>query len=135
AERFLKAVDYYGLVEIEFKQDPRDNRFKLLDVNARTWGFHTLGIPAGVDFPYLLFADQLGLDIASSRGPAGIGVLLLITDPPAALAEVVHGRLSLTSYLGSLRRTRIESVFSAEDPLPSLAEVCMLPYLAIKKYF
>jgi len=60
SERFLKAIDYYGLVEVEFKQDPRDGQFKLLDVNARTWGFHSIGGPAGVDFPYLLFADQMG---------------------------------------------------------------------------
>ncbi|MBV9572934.1 MAG: hypothetical protein JOY93_02680, partial [Acidobacteriales bacterium] len=49
SERFLRAIDYYGLVEIEFKQDPRDGQFKLLDVNARTWGFHSIGGPAGVD--------------------------------------------------------------------------------------
>lgn len=58
--RFLRSIDYYGLVEVEFKQDPRDSQFKLLDVNARAWGFHSLGRPAGVDFPYILFADQLG---------------------------------------------------------------------------
>src|SRR5262249_28001184 len=37
AERFLRAIDYNGLVEIEFKQDPRDGEYKLLDVNARIW--------------------------------------------------------------------------------------------------
>ena len=60
ALRFLKAIDYYGLVEIEFKQDPRDGEYKLLDVNARTWGYHSLGVAAGVDFSHMLFEDQLG---------------------------------------------------------------------------
>jgi len=36
--------------------------------------------------------------------------------------------------LKSLRATRVESVFSWQDPLPSLAEIVMLPYLAAKKY-
>ena len=58
--RFLRAIGYYGLVELEFKHDPRDGAYKLLDVNARTWGYHTLGRAAGVDFPYLMFRDQLG---------------------------------------------------------------------------
>jgi D-aspartate ligase len=53
--RFLRATGYYGLVELEYKLDPRDGRYKLLDVNARTWGYHTLGEAAGVDFSYLLF--------------------------------------------------------------------------------
>jgi D-aspartate ligase len=60
SQRFLKAIDYYGLVEVEFKLDPRDGEYKLLDVNARSWGFHSLGSAAGVDFSYMLYADQIG---------------------------------------------------------------------------
>ena len=51
SERFLRATNYYGLVELEYKLDPRDGQFKLLDVNGRTWGYHTLGPGAGVSFP------------------------------------------------------------------------------------
>ena len=134
SERFLKAINYYGLVEVEFKQDPRDGRYKLLDVNARTWGFHSIGCGAGVDFPYLLFADQMGLPLERSRGRAGIGWLRLVTDIPTALSELVHGHLSWGSYFRSLRSTRVESVFCREDPLPSLAEFILLPYIISKKY-
>jgi D-aspartate ligase len=134
SERFLRKIDYYGLVEIEFKHDARDGQYKLLDVNARTWGFHALGFPAGVDFPYLLFADQLGHSVGRSRGSPGIGWLRAVTDLPTAFVELLSGRLRLTKYLMSLRRTRIESVFSREDPLPSLAEVALLPYHMAKKF-
>ncbi len=134
AERFLKAIDYYGLVEIEFKQDPRDGQYKLLDVNARTWGFHLLGSPAGVDFPYLLYADQLGLPVDPRRGKPGVGWLRLWTDVPSALAGMICGYVSVKSYISSLRRTKVESVFSKDDPLPSVAEAIMLPYLVIKKW-
>ena len=48
SERLLRAVDYYGLVELEYKLDPRDGQYKLLDFNARTWGYHSLGSRAGV---------------------------------------------------------------------------------------
>jgi predicted ATP-grasp superfamily ATP-dependent carboligase len=134
SERFLSAIDYYGLVEVEFKQDPRDGQFKLLDVNARTWGFHGLGAPAGVDFPYLLFADQMGETSLPTRARAGVGWLRLITDVPTAASDLLHCHLSLRSYLQSLRNTRVESVFSWRDPVPSIAEVLMLPYLVTKKY-
>jgi D-aspartate ligase len=63
SQRFLRAINFYGLAEVEFKQDPRDGKYKLLDVNARAWGFHALGQVAGVDFPYLLYADQLGYPV------------------------------------------------------------------------
>jgi predicted ATP-grasp superfamily ATP-dependent carboligase len=135
SERFLKAIDYYGLVEVEFKQDPRDGQFKLLDVNARTWGFHSLGAPAGVDFPYLLFADQVGERIDRCRAKAGVGWLRLLTDLPTASLDLWDRELSLRSYWTSLRNTRTESVFCLHDSLPAVAEVLMLPYLVAKKYF
>ena len=134
SERFLKEIDYYGLVEIEYKQDPRDGQYKLLDVNARTWGFHSIGFPAGVDFPYLLFADQVGEKIERCRGASGVGWLRLLTDLPSAFSGIVQGKVKWSSYVSSMRRTRIESVFCKEDPLPSLAEMVLLPYLFAKKY-
>jgi len=134
SERFLRAINYYGLVEVEFKQDPRDGQFKLLDVNARTWGFHSLGAQVGVDFPYLLYADQFGQSLDRCRARAGVGWLRLVTDFPTAALDLWAGELSLRSYWDSLKRTRSESVFCMQDPLPSVAEVVMLPYLATKKY-
>jgi predicted ATP-grasp superfamily ATP-dependent carboligase len=134
SERFLRAIDYYGLVEVEFKQDPRDGQFKLLDVNARTWGFHSLGGAAGVDFPHLLYADQLGERIEGATAKPGVGWLRLITDLPTVASGLCNGDFGVGSYWDSLRRTCVESVFCAEDILPSLAEFFMLPYLVTKKY-
>jgi predicted ATP-grasp superfamily ATP-dependent carboligase len=135
SERFLKAINYYGLVEVEFKQDPRDGQFKLLDVNARTWGFHSIGRAAGVDFPYLLYADQLGHSVDRCRARTEVGWLRMITDVPTIVSDLCAGELNLHSYGQSLKRTRSESVFCLQDPLPSVAEVIMLPYLVTKKYF
>jgi predicted ATP-grasp superfamily ATP-dependent carboligase len=134
SERFLRHIDYSGLVEIEFKHDARDGRYKLIDVNARTWGFVSIGSSAGVDFPYLLFADQLGLPIEASRGRSEVGWLRLVTDVPTALSDLIGGHLSFHSYLASLGNTRVESVFAKDDPLPSIAEFVLLPYLVAKKY-
>jgi D-aspartate ligase len=134
SERFLKSIDYSGLVEIEFKRDARDGQYKLLDVNARTWGFISLGQAAHVDFPHLLFAEQVGQVSEPCRGQDKVGWLRLVTDVPTALNDMLTGHLSVRSYIESLRNTRTESVFSREDPLPSLAELALLPYLAAKKY-
>lgn len=134
SERFLRAIDYYGLVEIEFKQDPRDRQFKLLDVNARTWGFHSLGAAAGVDFPYMLYADQVGESVDTASAKSGVGWLRFITDLPTVASGLWNGDCSLESYWSSLTRTGVESVFCAEDVLPSLAEFLTLPYLVTKKY-
>lgn len=131
--RFLSAIGYYGLVELEYKRDPRDGAFKLLDVNARTWGYHTLGAAAGVDFPYLLFLDQVGADVEEVHARPGIGWIRLATDVPNAVRDIRAGTLRTRDYLRSLRGVDTEAVFCLRDPLPALYEVALLPYLAVKR--
>lgn len=133
SERFVQAIHYHGLVEIEYKRDPRDGRYKLLDVNARAWGFHALGAASGVDFPWLLYADRIGLPVEPVHARAGVGWLRLLTDIPTAFSDLVHGFLSPASYVKSLLATRVESVFRWTDPLPFLVEVVLLPWLIAKK--
>jgi D-aspartate ligase len=135
SERFLRAIDYYGLVELEYKLDPRDSQYKLLDVNARTWGYHSIGEKAGVDFSYMLFADQLGLPVQPSLGRPGVTWVRTVTDIPAAMLGILSGDIRLKDYLRSLRSCDAEAVFSLTDPAPGLAEVALIPYLAIKRGF
>ena len=128
--RLLDALDFYGLVELEYKHDPRDDQFRLLDFNARAWGYHSLGAVAGVDFPYLLFADQLGLEVEPRRARPGVRWIRFMTDVPTALVEMKTGRLDLRSYLRTvLGGFDVEAVFSCEDPRPGLAEIALVPYL------
>jgi D-aspartate ligase len=144
SQRFLRHIGYYGLVELEYKHDARDGQTKLLDVNARTWGYHSLGQRAGIDFPYLLYVDQLassgdGRPSAPSesglRATPGVSWIRLATDLPTALVELAQGTLDWRSYLRSLRAVDIESVFSRDDPLPGVVELGLLPYLAFKRGF
>lgn len=133
SERFLRAINYYGLVELEYKLDPRDNQYKLLDVNARTWGYHTLGRGAGVDFSRMLFADQLGEGVQECRARAGVTWLRFITDFPTTLLEILRGRQDWYSYMRSVVSFDVESVYSWKDPLPGIAELALFPYIAAKR--
>ena len=135
SERFLRRIDYYGLVELEYKLDPRDGRYKLLDVNARTWGYHTLGVSAGVDFSHMLYTDQIGMPVTACKGKPGVGWMRTTTDIPAAVCALAAGDTDLRSYLRSLRNCSADAVFSLQDPLPGLAEILLIPYLAIKRGF
>jgi D-aspartate ligase len=135
SQRFLRKINYYGLVEVEFKLDPRDGQLKLLDVNPRTWGYHSLGRPAGVDFPYLLYADQIGIAVEECRGKPGMSWIRMLTDFPTGLIDVFGGRLSLGEFIKSLRSFNTEAVFSWEDPIPGLVECALLPYLAVTRGF
>ncbi len=135
SERFLQAINYYGLVEMEYKLDLRDQQYKLLDVNGRTWGYHTLGFGAGVDFPLMLYADQVGELVEPRRGRAGVKWIRLVTDLPTGILEILGGRQNWQLYLQSLLGFDVESVFSWEDPMPGLVELALIPYLAVKRGF
>lgn len=133
AYRLLGALRFSGLAELEFKRDPRSGAYKLLDFNARTWGYHTIADRAGIDFPYLLFRRQTEQAVEPSRARSGVRWVRILTDLPTAVAEIFRGRLGLVDYLRSLRRANVEAVFSREDPLPGLAEILLIPYLAVKR--
>ncbi len=60
AVAILQRLGYYGIAEVEFLRDPRDGVFKLLDVNTRPWKWIGLPIAAGVDLPWLAYAETTG---------------------------------------------------------------------------
>jgi len=129
SHRFLRAIDFYGLVEVEFKLDPRDGKYRLLDVNGRTWGYHTIGRRAGVDFPHLLFTDQLDGEVAIRIGKPGIRWIRLMTDLPSGMLGILQGEFRLGSYVRSLFHCDEEAVMCKDDPMPGLAELALVPHL------
>jgi predicted ATP-grasp superfamily ATP-dependent carboligase len=135
ALQFLRSINYYGLSELEFKLDPRDGEYKLIDVNARTWAYHSLGFHAGVDFPHMLFEDYLGREVESVRAPPGLTWIRLVTDLPVGVIGILRRQLRLRDYTRSITRFSTESVFSSDDPVPSIVETALIPYLIYKKGF
>ena len=133
--RLLEAARYTGLVEVEFKRDPRDGSFKVLDVNPRVWGWHTLGSRVGVDFSYLLWRMVRGEPVPEVRGSSGGRWIRMNTDFPVAVLEIMRGRLSLRDYLRSLRRPFESAVFATDDPVPGLLEMPTLIYLFFRRLF
>ena len=63
AQRLLKALDWHGVAEVEFKLDPRDSVPKFMEINGRFWGSLELAVASGVDFPYLLYRLAIDGDV------------------------------------------------------------------------
>jgi D-aspartate ligase len=126
AQALLERIGYTGLVEVEFKRDPRDGSCKLLDVNPRVWGWHTLCARAGIDFTYLAWQLANGEAVPASTARSGVRWSRLSTDLPTAVKEIRRGRLSVRAYLRSLRGPREHAIFARDDPLPGLLELPLL---------
>ena len=135
ARRILTEMRFTGLIEAEFKLDPRDNRYKLLELNPRVWGWHTLGRLAQVDFPYLLWRMALGkaLPVQRSEPPAGLGWIHLRTDVPARVQELRRGVWPNLPPFRSLRRPVEFAILALDDPVPALLDLPLLGYLAWRR--
>jgi predicted ATP-grasp superfamily ATP-dependent carboligase len=119
----LGSLDFDGMVEVEFKHDARDGRYKLLDVNARCWTWIALGRKAGVDFPYLLWRLAMGEALPCTRGRPGAGWMHLSRDFVAACQEMAGGDLALKDYLAAFRAPLEFAAFAADDPLPAVLDL------------
>jgi protein-tyrosine-phosphatase/predicted ATP-grasp superfamily ATP-dependent carboligase len=55
ASRLMQALSWHGVAMVEFKWQPDDASFRLMEINGRFWGSLPLSIAAGADFPAMLF--------------------------------------------------------------------------------
>jgi predicted ATP-grasp superfamily ATP-dependent carboligase len=133
AQRLLSATGFTGIVELEFKRDPRDGRLALLDVNPRAWGWISLAERAGVNFPHLLYRLLLGQDVPRCHGLPGMRWRRVAADIPACLALARAGKLGAADYLRGLRPPVAGAVLSADDPLPALADPPLLAAIALRR--
>lgn len=133
AVRLLAATRFTGLVEVEFKQDPRNGQFKVLDINPRVWGWHTLSVRAGVDFSYLLWLLTRGEPVPRIHGRAGERWVYTTPDLRVAMEEILSGRFSLGSYLRSIRGPVESPIFAWDDPLPGLLDLPLVAYFTGKR--
>jgi predicted ATP-grasp superfamily ATP-dependent carboligase len=135
AGQLLAGSGYSGLAEVEFMFNPRHSRFELLEVNARIWGWQSIARRAGVNLPYLTFAQALGQAAMPGVPEVGVKWVRLITDIPTACGEMRARRLTLRQYLCSLAGKKEFAVLAASDPLPFLMEFLLIPYYAKRRGF
>jgi len=100
----LRAFGYRGISQVEFKRDPRDGRYKLMEINARLWQWHGLATACGVDVPLIAYRDLTG------------------ETPPDAHMNGHGKRWAITLLPGERpapqRPPYVDAVFALDDPKP-----------------
>jgi len=109
ALRLLRAFGFYGLSQVEFKRDPRDGRFKLMEINPRLWQWHGLAAACGVDLPRIAYADLTGEPIPDAR-MNGDGKRWAITLLPGERPAFQ-------------RPPYVDAVWALDDPRPALVHL------------
>ena len=117
ALRLLRAFEFHGLSQVEFKRDPRDGRFKLMEINPRLWQWHGLATACGVDLPRIAYADLVG------------------EPPPPAQMNGNGKRWAITLLPGERpvpqKPPYVDAVFAADDPKPGLVHLARVVRSAV----
>jgi len=118
--RLLRELRFHGVSQVEFKRDPRDGRFCLMEVNARHWKWHGLAARCGVNLSYAAYRDAIGDPYIARRQQDGVKWIVFNKDVPLALLEIAKRQRSAPEYVRSLRGTRMDGLHALDDPLPGL---------------
>ena len=107
--RFLRELGFHGISQVEFKRDPRDGRFKLMEINPRLWQWHGLATACGVDLPLIAFRDLTGATVAPAS-MNGSGRRWAISVMPGEWPAVP-------------RPPYVDAVFAKDDLRPGLVHI------------
>jgi D-aspartate ligase len=124
ALRLFQHVGLRGVANVEFKRDPRDGVYKLIECNARFTAANALVARAGIDIAGLVYQRALGLPLPpldSFRD--GLRLWSPGRDLRAFLELRRRGELGAAGWLRSILRPASLPVFAPHDPRPSLAEL------------
>jgi D-aspartate ligase len=134
SHRLLDAIGYYGLSEVEFKFDARDGSFKLLEINPRTWKWHSISLLNGLNLPYLLYCDinkeDYNKEINNLKTKIDGKWVDIYTDLFVSMKEILMRNMSLHQYFVTMRGKKIFGSLSSDDPLPFIMETLMIPILS-----
>ena len=91
ARKLLEAVGWHGPAQIEFKYDPRDRRYKLIEVNPKLWGTLDLSIKAGMNFPRMIRDFLMGERVAHGQTyPANVRYVFMFPQATYAYLQLLR---------------------------------------------
>ena len=121
---FMKKVGYRGILDIGYRRDPRDGRYKVLDINPRVGQAFRLFVSENdLDVVRALYLHQTGQPIPSSPRREGRRWMIEDYDLVSSVDYFREGTLYVGEWLRSFRRLEEVAWFSRRDLVPFFAMV------------
>jgi len=118
----VERLNFHGVLKIDFKEDPRDGRLHLLEINPRFNLWHYPAAAAGVNLPALVYQDLYSLEWSlSTQVRPGMRWLWLDGDFRAFREARRAGEISVGAWLRSLCARSVYEPFAWNDPMPLAA--------------
>ncbi|MGH7227337.1 MAG: hypothetical protein ACRELF_29340, partial [Gemmataceae bacterium] len=113
-------IGYRGPLDLGYRYDARDGRYKVNDINPRIGAMFRLFVdPNGVDVARAFYQDMTGQPITSAA-PAVEGRKWIVEDVDlfSSIRYWRDGRLTLRDWLRSRGGIQERAFFARDDPLP-----------------
>lgn len=125
ATELAARLGYQGILDLDYRWDPREGQYKLLDFKPRLGAqFRLFSDDAGVDVVVASHLDLTGRPISPGSQRTGRRFLVENYDPIAALGYRRSGELNFMWWLMSLRLVD-ETAWYARDDLAPFGLMCL----------
>jgi D-aspartate ligase len=115
----LQTVKYHGFAEPELKRDPRDGKYKLLEINARTTLQNRLPASCGTDIEYVAYLDsscrRMARPVCCNDGVSWVDDF---SDLLSVLTLLGRKQARFNNLFSSLQPRVVHSMASLHDPVP-----------------
>jgi predicted ATP-grasp superfamily ATP-dependent carboligase len=120
---YLQRMKYTGLFHSEWKQDPRTNELKLLEINARSSGGNHFGAQCGMNHILMAYRDALGerLEIPTTYH-VDVYQINLVSDLQVLLSKLTKSAWSGWSLKPYLQK-KVWHTLAYDDPRPFLQQL------------
>jgi predicted ATP-grasp superfamily ATP-dependent carboligase len=116
---FMQAIGYRGPLDLGYRYDARDRRYKVNDINPRIGAMFRCFVGAnGMDVARALYQDMSGQPVVPSTTVPGRKWIVEDRDWVSALRYLRDGNLTLWGWRASLRGIKEMSFFAKDDPWP-----------------
>jgi predicted ATP-grasp superfamily ATP-dependent carboligase len=121
SREFLKTCGYQGMVDIDFRFDERDGRYKVVDINPRVGATFRLFVDeGGTDIVRAMYFDLTGQPLRTGPAPDGRRWCVEDCDLLSCLHSIWARTLSPFAWVRSHCGVVERGIFASDDPLPLL---------------
>ena len=132
----VKAVGYKGILDIGYRYDARDHRYKLLDVNPRLGAtFRLFVADNSMDVTRAEYLHFTGQPVAAGNMCPGRKWILEDADLRSCIRYYRDGALTLRDWLGSYRGIQECAWYAPDDMMPFLRVCSSLLHETVSKGF
>jgi len=114
---YLGRIGYTGIFDAEFKRDPRDGAYKMIEINARSWWQNTHPSVSGLNIVKAAYDCAAGRPVSSGGYQVGTKWVHLYNDYFAARAA----GLGFLAWRRSLAGRKAFDIWARDDVRPMVA--------------